>query len=99
VLGAHQGELSDRFAGRDGKTGADKFDGVDWTRRDFAPLMEDTADVFVGSVERKQPYHDHIMVGVGIERVINRERAPLIYMASDYHRLQVEADRLQSDTD
>lgn len=96
VLGANQESVSNRFAGKGDVSGAEKFKGIGWDDSREIPLIDRTADVFVGNVDRMEPYHDHIMVGVEIDRVINRNRAPLIYMASAYHKLQVDDQRLDS---
>lgn len=93
VLSAQQESVSNRFAGKGDVSGPEKFDGQQWDDRLGVPVLDNTADVFVGNVDRMEPYHDHVMVGVQIDDVINRNRAPLVYMASTYHKLQIEDSR------
>lgn len=90
VLGRDQEELSNRFAGRAGVSGPEKFNGVEWTERYDVPVLAESSDVFVGPIERVEPYHDHLMVGVQVEDVINRDRVPLVYRAERYLKVQLE---------
>jgi flavin reductase (DIM6/NTAB) family NADH-FMN oxidoreductase RutF len=85
VLGADQGELSNRFASRV----EDKFDGVPVRRGELGvPLIEGAITTLECKVMERLPGGDHTIVVGEVVDARTREGAPLLYFRSGYREMR-----------
>lgn len=89
VLAASQRELSDRFA----RSGADKFDGVDWLRGALgAPVFPEFAARFECRTRHEYEGGDHIILVGEVVEFEARPVAPLLFLAGRYARHQPDSE-------
>jgi flavin reductase (DIM6/NTAB) family NADH-FMN oxidoreductase RutF len=89
ILGAQHRTLADRFAGRSGLQGEDRFDGEDWrTLTTGAPMLRDALATVDCELEELIERHSHLIV---IGRVVGVHVAEggdgLVYWRGNYDRL------------
>ena len=86
VLGAHQQELADRFAGRGGANGAERFAEGHWiVAPSGAPLLSDSLAAFDCEVEDIIERHTHAIVIGRVRRVASRKQGgALVYWRGAY---------------
>jgi flavin reductase (DIM6/NTAB) family NADH-FMN oxidoreductase RutF len=89
ILGAQHRALADRFAGRSGAKGGDRFDGASWrTLATGAPVLCDALAAVDCELEELIERHSHIVV---IGRVVSIEVAEsgpgLVYWRGSYDEL------------
>jgi flavin reductase (DIM6/NTAB) family NADH-FMN oxidoreductase RutF len=90
VLGAHQRDLSRRFA----TPAPDKFSGLAVTASlGGCPLLQDTLASFECSTEHTVVGGDHIIFIGRVHRAIYRDGEPLIFSAGQYCTHSLLADR------
>lgn len=86
ILGAHHREIADRFAGRHGIAGADRFSGADWIELvTGAPLLSDALAGVDCVVDNIIDWHTHALVIGRVEavRLVGGPRA-LAYWRGNY---------------
>ncbi|WP_088346882.1 MULTISPECIES: flavin reductase family protein [Rhodomicrobium] len=89
ILGAQHQMLADRFAGRMGAQGEDRFDGANWqTLATGAPILSDALASVDCELEELIERHSHVIV---IGRVAGVQLAEngdgLVYWRGNYDRL------------
>jgi flavin reductase (DIM6/NTAB) family NADH-FMN oxidoreductase RutF len=86
ILNADQIDLAERFAGKGGVAGADRFAGVEWiTRASGAPLLADALASIDCAVEDIVERHSHaIVIGRPLEIRLSRQTAALAYWQGQY---------------
>ncbi len=89
VLRPHHEALADRFAGRGGVKGAERYEGAEWTRLSTgAPVLADALAVFDCVLEDAIERHSHIIViGRVVASRITENASPLLYWAGAYRGL------------
>ena len=88
VLAADQRELAERFAGRTGASGADRFSTGLWDESGDAPLLEDSAAAFECRVAEIFERNTHaIIVGQVRRSRVGRRSAALIYWRGNFEHL------------
>jgi flavin reductase (DIM6/NTAB) family NADH-FMN oxidoreductase RutF len=89
LLSDQEGALAERFAGRDGVGGADRFVGSRWTTMQTGtPILENCLASFDCEVEEVLPRYDHCII-IGRVRAISVSAGPfpLVYWQGYYHPL------------
>ena len=82
ILAAHQAELSQRFALRDG----DPFDGVEWLPDSCgAPVLADCPVRLACTPREHVDAGDHVLILARVNRVALAEQEPLVFYRSQYH--------------
>lgn len=96
VLGADQQEFADRFAGRMGHKGAERFQEGRWLiSLSGAPLLKDSLAAFECEVEDLIERHTHAIIIGRVTRVAVRGKgSALIYWRGGYDQLGWGADEL-----
>jgi flavin reductase (DIM6/NTAB) family NADH-FMN oxidoreductase RutF len=86
ILTADQIEIAERFAGRGGVTGADRFAGAEWiTRVSGVPLLADALAAIDCEVEHIVERHSHaIVIGRPIDMQLSQRTAVLAYWQGQY---------------
>lgn len=85
LLAAHQQVVADRFAGRGGAKGADRYLGAEWTVLETgASLLEDALAVVDCEVERIIEHHSHALVFGAVRAVRIGTGDPLVYSHGRY---------------
>lgn len=85
VLGAHHGEVADRFAGRDGAKGTARYVGADWSALDTgAPMLVDAIAAIDCQVEEVIERHSHAIVLGRVRAVAIGAGDPLVYARGGY---------------
>ncbi len=85
LLGAHQQDVADRFAGRGGAKGAERYLGADWTVIETgASLLEGALAVVDCEVERIIEHHSHALVFGAVRAVRIGGGDPLVYSHGRY---------------
>ncbi|WP_416356787.1 flavin reductase family protein [Aureimonas phyllosphaerae] len=85
LLAAHQEGVADRFAGRGGAKGADRYLGADWTILETgASLLEGALAVVDCEVERIIEHHSHALVFGAVRAVRLGAGDPLVYSHGRY---------------
>ncbi len=87
VLRDDERALADRFAGRDGLEGPDRYVGARWTTiLTGAPVLETALASFDCEVEEMLPRYDHaIIIGRICAVSSGTGFCPLVYWQGDYH--------------
>ena len=82
--------LANRFSGKDGLEGVDRFAGAGWTTmRTDTPVLENGLAALDCAVEEMLPRYDHAIIIGRVCAVRVRPGAfPLIYWQGDYRRLE-----------
>src|SRR5262249_39684563 len=92
ILAEDQRWLSDHFA----RKGHNRFEGIEWHRgKNGVPLLPGVVGVMECDVYRKVAMGDHDIFVGRVVRVEIQEKAPLLYFASGYHRVQKKQSRCQ----
>jgi flavin reductase (DIM6/NTAB) family NADH-FMN oxidoreductase RutF len=79
--------LADRFAGRDGLEGAERYVGANWTTiTTGTPILENGLAALDCEVDEMLPRYDHAIV-IGRVRAVRLRVGvpPLVYWQGDYH--------------
>jgi flavin reductase (DIM6/NTAB) family NADH-FMN oxidoreductase RutF len=86
ILNADQIAIAERFAGRGGITGADRFAGAEWiTRVSGVPLLADALAAIDCEVEHIVERHSHaIVIGRPIDMQLSQRTAVLAYWQGQY---------------
>jgi flavin reductase (DIM6/NTAB) family NADH-FMN oxidoreductase RutF len=81
--------VADRFAGRDGLEGAERYRDVSWTQSPSGTPQLDTALARLDcDIEETLPRYDHVIViGQVREALIRPDSLPLVYWQGKYHPL------------
>jgi flavin reductase (DIM6/NTAB) family NADH-FMN oxidoreductase RutF len=90
LLGDQDREVANRFAGRDGREGSERYAGWRWSPMVTGTLLLDSALAAVDcDVEEMIEKYDHAIV-VGRVRAtrIRADTYPLVYWHGDYHPLE-----------
>ncbi|HUN48764.1 MAG TPA: flavin reductase family protein [Stellaceae bacterium] len=79
--------VADRFAGRDGLEGAERYRGAAWSPlRTGAPLLDTALAALDCEVEESLARYDHaIVIGRIIAMRVRADGPPLVYWQGDYH--------------
>ncbi|MFC7397060.1 flavin reductase family protein [Chelatococcus sp. GCM10030263] len=91
ILGEGQEMLADRFAGRNGMRGGDRFAGAEWvTAATGTPLLKDAMVAIDCTLEEAIERHTHaILIGdVRAVRLGGKSVDPLLYWHGRYHSLR-----------
>ena len=89
LLGARDQTLADRFAGKDGLEGAERYGGNSWLAMATAtPTYANATAVLDCDVEETLPRYDHAIV-IGRVRAVKVQSGtnPLVYWRGGYHHL------------
>jgi flavin reductase (DIM6/NTAB) family NADH-FMN oxidoreductase RutF len=88
-LNATQKQVADRFAGRKGEKGTERYAGAEWTQAvTGAPLLVGALASLDCEVEEMIQRHSHsIVIGRVREVRAGRDDAALVYWRGDYERL------------
>jgi flavin reductase (DIM6/NTAB) family NADH-FMN oxidoreductase RutF len=86
ILAAGQREVAERFTGKDGLKGADRFAGAQWTTRvSGVPLLVDALSAIDCEVEEIVERHSHaIVIGRVLDIQTSRHAAGLAYWHGRY---------------
>jgi flavin reductase (DIM6/NTAB) family NADH-FMN oxidoreductase RutF len=89
VIAAEHEALADRFAGRDGARGVERFEKGVWTTLvTGAPVLEDALAAFDCEVIEAIDYSSHTVFIGGVRATsVAQHRAALVYRAGAYHAL------------
>jgi flavin reductase (DIM6/NTAB) family NADH-FMN oxidoreductase RutF len=89
LLSAEQTDLANRFAGRGGEKGVQRYEGSQWyTAVSGAPLLVDALAAIDCTVEEVIERHSHAIVIGRIEAVkVAQDDSPLIYWSGDYRTI------------
>lgn len=89
-------EIANRFAGRDGLEGADRYVGSRWTTLvTGAQSLDDALAAFDCEVSEMLPHCDHAII-IGRVRAVRTSigSSPLVYCKGDYHPFEREIENL-----
>jgi flavin reductase (DIM6/NTAB) family NADH-FMN oxidoreductase RutF len=89
VLSAGHRDIADRFAGRNGEQGAERYEGARWTTLSTGtPLLEDAVVALDCEVEELLERHSHAVV-IGRVRALRVNGGPsaLVYWRGKYDQL------------
>ncbi len=94
ILGAGQFEVAERFTGKDGLKGADRFAGAQWTTRvSGVPLLVGALSAIDCQVEEIVERHSHaIVIGRVLDIQTSRHPAGLAYWQGRYIAVEHNAD-------
>src|SRR5262249_1588021 len=86
ILKADQIGIAERFAGKDGVNGADRFAGAEWiTRMSGVPLLADALAAIDCEVEHIVERHSHaIVIGRPLDIRLSEQGAALAYWHGQY---------------
>lgn len=85
ILAYDQQPVADRFAGRGGLRGADRYEGADWTIGETgASLLSDALVSIDCTVERIVEHHSHALVFGTVRALRIGEGSPLVYSHGRY---------------
>ncbi len=88
VLSAEHEPVADRFAGRGGVKGVDRYDEADWRPQATGALALQGAIATIDcEVEEMIERHSHVIVIGAVRAVATRPGEPLVYSRGRYHRL------------
>lgn len=97
ILSAEQVDVAERFAGKDGVSGADRFAGAEWTTKSTgAPLLVGALAMFDCEVEDVLERHSHAVV---IGRVLHAASSPgtaLAYWQGQYLTVDHKIETLEA---
>ncbi|MCA6103233.1 flavin reductase family protein [Bradyrhizobium australafricanum] len=94
ILAADQRDIAERFTGKSGLKGADRFTGAEWTTRaSGVPLLVGALAAVDCEVEETIERHSHVIVIGRVLDVIASERtAALAYWRGEYVAIDHEED-------
>jgi flavin reductase (DIM6/NTAB) family NADH-FMN oxidoreductase RutF len=94
ILTADQIDIAERFAGKGGLKGADRFAGADWTTRaSGVPLLAAALAAIDCEVEETIERHSHaIIIGRVLDVVVSPRKAALAYWQGQYVAIDRDED-------
>ena len=97
ILNADQTDIAERFAGKNGVAGADRFKGATWiTRASGTPLLADALAAIDCEVEHIVERHSHaIVIGRPLDMVLSPRTAALAYWQGQYVALDRSEDAIR----
>jgi flavin reductase (DIM6/NTAB) family NADH-FMN oxidoreductase RutF len=97
ILNADQSSIADRFAGRNGVAGADRFKGATWiTRVSGTPLLADALAAIDCEVEHIVERHSHaIVIGRPLDMLVSPRTAALAFWQGQYVALDCSEDAVR----
>lgn len=88
VLAAHHSPVADRFAGRGGVKGAERYEGAQWRALTTGALALEGALASVDcEVEELIERHSHVIVIGSVRAIATRAGQPLVYSQGRYQNL------------
>jgi flavin reductase (DIM6/NTAB) family NADH-FMN oxidoreductase RutF len=97
ILNADQIDIAERFTGRDGLKGADRFAGAEWfTRASGAPLLSGALAAIDCEVEEVIERHSHaIVIGRVLDVQVSPRSAALAYWHGQYLAIDRDEDAVR----
>jgi len=97
ILTADQLDIAERFTGKDGLKGADRFAGAEWvTRASGVPLLVDALAAIDCEVEHVVERHSHaIVIGRVLDMQISSRTAALAYWQGQYVAIDQNEDAIR----
>ena len=97
ILAADQVDIAERFAGKDGLKGADRFAGAEWfTRVSGVPLLEGALAAVDCEVEEIVERHSHaIVIGRVLDIHLSARTAALAYWQGQYVAIDQNEDAVR----
>ena len=94
ILASDQIDIAERFTGKDGLRGADRFAGAHWTTRvSGVPLLTDALAVIDCEVEDVVERHSHaIVIGRVLDVAVSTRTAALAYWQGRYVAVDQDED-------
>ena len=94
ILTSDQIDIAERFTGKDGLKGADRFAGAEWaTRASGSPLLVDALAAFDCEVEDIIERHSHaIVIGRVLDVMVSARSAALAYWHGRYVAIDLDED-------
>ncbi|WP_407148696.1 flavin reductase family protein [Bradyrhizobium sp. ORS 86] len=94
ILTADQLDIAERFTGKDGLKGADRFAGAEWTTRaSGVPLLIGALAAIDCEVEETIERHSHaIVIGRVLDVIASQRTAALAYWHGEYVAIDKEED-------
>lgn len=94
ILAADQVDIAERFTGRDGKKGAERFTDVGWTTRaSGVPLLTGVLAAIDCEVEQIVERHSHaIVIGRVLDVVVSKRTSALAYWQGQYVAIDHDED-------
>lgn len=84
ILADDQDDLARVFATR----GAEKFTGIDLDEEhNHVPVVEGAMASIVGVIDERYAVGDHLMLLIGVDRVVYNDREPLVYHNRVFRKL------------
>jgi flavin reductase (DIM6/NTAB) family NADH-FMN oxidoreductase RutF len=97
ILTSDQIDIAERFAGKDGLKGAERFAGAHWTTRmSGVPLLADALAVIDCEVEDMVERHSHaIVIGRVLDVAVSTRTAALAYWQGQYVAIDQDEDAVK----
>jgi flavin reductase (DIM6/NTAB) family NADH-FMN oxidoreductase RutF len=97
ILTADQIDVAERFSGKDGLKGADRFRGAEWTTRALGvPLLVGALAAIECEVEEIVERHSHaIVIGRVLDLQLSTRTAALAYWQSQYVAIDRDEDAVR----
>src|SRR5262245_23673093 len=97
ILTSEQTDIAERFAGKDGLKGADRFAGAQWTTRaSGVPLLAGALAAIDCEVEEIVERHSHaIVIGRVLDVTVSPRPAALAYWRGQYVAIDRDEDALR----
>lgn len=97
ILTADQLDIAERFTGKDGLKGADRFAGAEWvTRASGVPLLVDALAAIDCEVEHIVERHSHaIVIGRVLDMQVSARTASLAYWQGQYVAIDQNEDAIR----
>jgi flavin reductase (DIM6/NTAB) family NADH-FMN oxidoreductase RutF len=97
ILNTDQIDIAERFAGKAGVTGADRFDNAKWiTRVSGVPLLADALAAIDCEVEHIVERHSHaIVIGRPLDIQLSQHTAALAYWQGQYIAMDRSEDEIR----
>jgi flavin reductase (DIM6/NTAB) family NADH-FMN oxidoreductase RutF len=94
ILTSDQIDIAERFTGKDGLKGADRFAGAEWaTRASGSPLLVDALAAIDCEVEDIIERHSHaIVIGRVLDVMVSARSAALAYWHGRYVAIDLDED-------
>jgi len=98
MLAQYDVELADRFAGKGGLKGPQRYQGAEWTTLTTGTLLLQHALAALDcEIEEMLPRYDHcIIIGRVVGLRVRSDCKPLVYWHSQYHRFGIPATERES---
>ena len=97
ILTSDQIDIAERFAGKDGLKGAERFAGAEWTTRvSGVPLLSGALAAIECEVEEIMERHSHaIVIGRVLDVAVSGRTAALAYWQGQYVAIDRDEDALR----